>query len=157
MGLLLHADLLKEHLDTVEGLTGVTVHVDRKFDIREMATAELGKATTGAFLSISFGGWTPLNDEASREYWAEHRYELSLVTMPHLLEARGMPTFDELLRTTVIAIQGLTPAEINPAYLSNERWSVGACNFVPDPTFLVYLFTASIQEDFFNPITRPTA
>lgn len=157
MGLLLHADLLKEHLESVTALEGLAVHVDRKFDIREAATAALSKSTVGAFLSISFGGWTPLNDEASREYWAAHRFELSLATMPHLLEEQEMPSFDELLRLIVIAIQGLKPSEINPAYCSNERWSVGAGNYVPDDDFLVYLFTASIDEDFFNPITRPAA
>lgn len=154
MGLLLHADLLKAELDSIEG---VAVHVDRKFDVREQATAELGKKTTGAFLSISLGGWSPMNPDASatQEYWATLRYEISFVTMPHLLEAREMPSFDTLLEQIITTIHGWVPDGINAAYCPDMRWRVGAGSFVPDDDFLVYLFVATFGEDFANPVTAP--
>lgn len=156
MGLLLHADLLKEYLDTVEGIAGVvTVHVDRKFDIRELATAELSKKTAGAFLSISLGGWTPTNPDSRDpgQYWADLRYELSFATIPHLLEKLELPEFDVLLERLVVAIHGWTPDGIDPAYCPEMKWAVGPGSYVPDTDFLVYLFPATFGEDFANPVT----
>ena len=154
MSLLLHADLLKAHLDAVEGLAGVTVHVDRKFNIRELAVAELSKKTTGAFVAVSLGGWSPMNeDSGSEEYWATIRFEISLATSPHILEELGLPAFDELLNRLVVAIQGWGPEGGNAAYCQHIRWRVGAGSYVPDDSFVVYLFSATIGEDFANPIT----
>lgn len=141
--------MLTAHLATVDDLAGVAVHVDRKFDIRELATAELSKKVNGAFVSISLGGWTPLNpDGGTGEYWAALRYEISVATMPHLLEELGLPTFDEILRRLVVEIQGWRPALVNPAYCSSVVWKVGAGSYVPDSSFVVYLFSASVDEDF---------
>lgn len=149
MSLLLHADMLKAHLATVAGLELVTVHVDRKFDIREMATAEFEKKTCGVFASISLGGWTPLNEDGGEgEYWASLRYEISFATIPHMLESLGLPTFDEMLRRLVVAIQGWRPSTANPAYDASIKWRVGAGSYVPDDSFLVYLFPATVEEDF---------
>jgi hypothetical protein len=156
MSLLVHADLLKAHLSTVTGLEGVAVHVDRKFDIRELAVAELGKKSAGAFVSISLGGWTPLNEDGGPgEYWATLRYEISIATMPHLLEALEMPEFDTILRRLVVAIQGWRPPGAKAAYCPEMRWAVGPGSYVPDDDFLVYLFPATVGEDFADPTPEP--
>jgi len=156
MSLLLHADLLKAYLDDVEGLEGVAFHVDRKFDVREMAVAELSKKVKGAFVAISLGGWTPMNeDSGGEEYWATIRFEVSLATSPHILEELDLPPFDELLNRLVVAIQGWQPEGGNAAYCQHIRWRVGAGSYVPDDSFVVYLFAATIGEDFANPITLP--
>lgn len=154
MSLLTHADLLKEHLATVEALDGVYVHVDRKFDIREQAVAELSKKTKGAFLAIQLGGWTPMNpDSGSGTYWATLRHECSFVTVPSVLAELGMPTFDELLQDLVVAIHGWSPEGVNPDYFAEMRWLVGAGNWVPgDDTFQVYMFPATFGDDFANPV-----
>lgn len=153
--LLTHADLLKTHLESVEDLAGVTVHVDRKFNVRELAAEALGKRTAGAFLSISLAGWTPENpDSGEGDYWAELRYELALSTVPHILEELEMPTFDALLASVILAIHGWKPDGLDPAYCP-QRWRVGAGSYVPDPDFLVYLFPAAIAEDLAHPATLP--
>lgn len=141
--------MLKTQLATVAGLAGVVVHVDRKFDVRELATAELSKKVNGAFAAISLGGWTPLNPDAGQgEYWAGLRFEISVATVPHISEELALPTFDEVLRRLVVAIHGWRPSTVNPAYDASIRWSVGAGSYVPDDSFLVYLFSATVEEDF---------
>jgi hypothetical protein len=147
------ADKLKQRLDQVEGLAGVAVEVDRKLDLRSLAAAAIGKATTGAFLSISLGGWSPVNEDSGPdEYWATLRYELTLATMPHILEARQMPCFDEVLRRLVLAVHGWTPPGAGGAYCPERRWKAGAGSWVPDEDFLVYMFPATIGEDFAAPL-----
>lgn len=155
MSLLTHADLLKTHLEADETLAGVSVHVDRKLDLREIAAAELGKRTAGAFLAISLAGWAPENpDSGEGDYWAELRYEFAFATVPHILAELDLPTFDELLRRIVLAIHGWKPDGLNAAYCP-QRWRVGAGSYVPDDDFLTYLFPASIAEDFAAPATLP--
>jgi hypothetical protein len=154
MGLLLHADLLKEHLETVTALDGVAFHVDRKFDIREVAAAELAKKTKGAFCAISLGGWAPVDDDQAdpAQYWATLRYEISFVTMPHILETLALPTFDVLLESLVVAINGWVPDGIDPSYCAEMKWRVGSGSYVPDDDYVVYLFPATFGEDFANPV-----
>jgi hypothetical protein len=157
MSLLLHADLLKAYLDTVVELEGVYVHVDRKFNLRDVALAELEKKTSGAFLGISLGGWSPENPDAGPgDYVATLRYELSFSTVPHILEELGMPSFDALLTRIINAIHGWRP-ETASAFQCPNRWQVGSGSFVPDDSFIVYLFAATITEEFADPITEPEA
>jgi hypothetical protein len=151
--LLTHADLLKEHLDADADITGVSVHVDRKLNLREVASAELSKKTAGAFLGISLAGWTPENpDSGEGFYWGELRYEFSFATVPHILEELELPTFDELLRRIVLSIHGWKPGGLEAAYCSAQRWRVGAGSYVPDDSFLTYLFPATIAENFSDPV-----
>jgi len=146
--ILTHADTLRTHLLADESLLGVAVHVDRKLDIRELAAAELGRRASGAFVSISLGGWTPMNPDGGQgEYWATLRYELSFATVPHILEELDMATFDELLRRLVASIHGWAPSPAQPAYCPGTRWRVGGGSYVPDDDFLVYLFPATIDAD----------
>lgn len=156
MSLLTHADLLRTHLLATEGLAGVAVHVDRKFDVRELAAEQIGKRTVGAFVGISLGGWSPQNrDSGPGEYWAELRYELSFSTVPHILAELQMPSFDELLRRIVIAIHGWRPGGTAEEWCADYRWRVGSGSYVPDDDFLVYLFPASVAEDFGDPVELP--
>lgn len=151
MPLLSHADLLATRLRSVAALAGVAVHVDRKFDLREMAAAVFEKKTAGAFLSIALGGWTPENPDGD-PYWADLEYSLQLATVPHILEELDLPTFDSLLATIVNSIQGWKPDTVDPAYCL--RWTVGGGSFVPDDAFLIYEFPATIKADFTQaPIT----
>lgn len=154
MSLLIHADLLKEYLTSVEGLAGIHVHVDRRFDIREQAVAELSKKTKGAFFGIQFGGWTPMNPDSDRgTYWATLRHECSFVTLPSILDELGLPTFDVLMQRLIVAIHGWAPEGVDPDYFAEMRWRVGGGNWVPgDDTFQVYMFPATFGDDFANPV-----
>lgn len=146
--LLSHADALRTRLLSTSGLEGLAVHVVRRMDLRQMATEELGKKTTGAFLGIELGGWSPENEDGGEgEYWAEMRFELAFATLPHLLEERKMPVFDEMLRRIVLAVHGWRPAGLLPVYCP-QRWRVGGGSYLPDETFLTYLFSATISDDW---------
>jgi len=154
--LLTHADLLKAHLEAESGLAGLAVHVDRKLNLREIASAELAKKTKGAFLGITLAGWAPENpDSGEGDYWADLRYELSFATVPHILDELDLPTFDELLRRIALAIHGWRPAGLEPAYCNAQRWRVGAGSYAPDDSFLTYLFPATIAENFTAPVPSP--
>ena len=142
--LLTLADSLKTHLLADTALAGISIHVDRKFDLREIATAEMGARACGAFLAISLAGWTPTNPDGEA-YWCDLNYELSFATVPHILEELSLPTFDELLACLLLSIHRHRPTDYPTAYCGH--WSAGAGIYVPDDNFLLYSFPASIPID----------
>lgn len=143
------ADYLGAYLKTVESLQGFAVLVDRDNDL-ESETNKAIEKNLGGLILIGFRGWVKTDADSS-----SHCYNLlhgvSLWTMPNILEERGLPPFGKVLFRLTSAMNFWQPEVMSPAR-EDHTWRVGNGSKVPADFHTVYEFTASIMEDFEDPI-----